>query len=314
MMKQRALYWLPFALVLALGGCSRVSVTTTVNADGSWSRRNEFTQSKSNPGSSGQLADTFVLPVGAGWKLSKSVTKDEVKCLATLHLNGPAQCERDVSVRRKNLGPVLVTNSAVVRQVSPGVWEYRETLHWAGPKPKELTDPPADVIKAIKTALPAALATDSAARALVPRLIQGVWSAIFGPGQSILPTMLLQPDAAEHMLRQRTGAGIDRALGETFGSRISQAERRVTVARLVGAIAEQTKGQSSSGGAKTSESTDGTDLPSLTFTLKPPGRIIRSNGEVDEYSNEIWWSLYPEAAALGDVVMTATWQTTPKTR
>lgn len=312
-MSRHALRWLPIAGLALFAGCTRVAVTTTVGTDGAWTRQDVFTESKSNPGSSTQVSDTFVLPIGAGWKSTKSVSKDDVKYTSTLHVKGPAQCERDISVRRKGLGPVLVTNKVVVRQVSPGVWEYRETLHWKGAKPKELTSPPPDVIAALRSTLPANLASDATAKALAPKLIQGVWSAMFGPGQSILPTLLLQPDAAEHVLRQRVGRAVDQALVDSLGTKISAAERRRTVSRLVGAMADKTKSQSAlGGGSKTTDSNEGTDLPSLTFTLKPPGRVIRTNGEVDEYANEVWWTLYPEAAALGDVVMTATWQSAPK--
>jgi hypothetical protein len=294
-----------------LGGCSRVAVTTDVKKDGSWTRTDVFTQSTSGP-SDTQLADTFVVPQGAGWTSSKATAKDELKVTAVLRSKGPGQFSKDVRVRGKNKGPVLVSNDVTIRETSPGVWQYTEKLRWDGPKPKELASPPVEVLTAIKSALPPYVATDATAKALAPGMIRGLFSALFGPGQTVLPQMIFQPDAAEHILRQRMGRAIDQALGETLGSRITADERRATVRRLISSVMAQTKaGNSPSPGGATTKSMDGTDLPSLTFTLRPPGRITSSNGEVDKFSNETWWTLYPEAAALGDVVMKATWEMPP---
>jgi hypothetical protein len=41
------------------------------------------------------------------------------------------------------------------------------------------------------------------------------------------------------------------------------------------------------------------------FILKTPGRIVSSNGEVDELTGEVFWALFDAAAALQDVVLTA---------
>lgn len=293
-----------------IAGCSRVAVTTSVKADGSWTRQDVFSQAKTGMTGS-ELSDTFTLPAqGAGWTAKKAVTDKEVSYTASLNVKGPGQFGRDIQVRRQNKGPVLVTNTVVVREISPGRWQYTETLHWNGDKPSELTNPPAEVITALKAALPASIATDANAKALATGLIRGFWSAMFGPGQSVLPQMMLQQDAAQHVLVQRLGKSIDAALGETVGSRLTPEERRETVKKMISAMATQAQAKSTpESGGKASASKDGTDMPAMTFTLKPPGTILETNGESDVYANEVWWTLYPEAAALGDVTLKATWKT-----
>jgi hypothetical protein len=39
--------------------------------------------------------------------------------------------------------------------------------------------------------------------------------------------------------------------------------------------------------------------------VKAPGRVVSSNGEVDELTGEVFWGLFSEAAAFKDVVLTA---------
>ena len=41
------------------------------------------------------------------------------------------------------------------------------------------------------------------------------------------------------------------------------------------------------------------------FIVKTPGRIVSSNGEVDDLSGEVFWALFDAAASVQDVVMTA---------
>ena len=41
------------------------------------------------------------------------------------------------------------------------------------------------------------------------------------------------------------------------------------------------------------------------FVLRTPGRVVSSNGEVDEFTGEVYWALFPEGAALKDITLTA---------
>ncbi len=46
-------------------------------------------------------------------------------------------------------------------------------------------------------------------------------------------------------------------------------------------------------------------LVPLMFIVKTPGRVVSSNGEVDELTGEVFWALFEEAAAFKDVVLSA---------
>jgi hypothetical protein len=41
------------------------------------------------------------------------------------------------------------------------------------------------------------------------------------------------------------------------------------------------------------------------FVVKSPGKVISSNGELDELTGEVYWALFPPAASLKPVVLTA---------
>jgi hypothetical protein len=57
--------------------------------------------------------------------------------------------------------------------------------------------------------------------------------------------------------------------------------------------------------AAASAKNDTGGLTPLMFIVKTPGRIVSSNGEIDELSGEAFWALFDPAAAVQDVVMTA---------
>ncbi|HEY3269001.1 MAG TPA: hypothetical protein VGM37_18975 [Armatimonadota bacterium] len=291
---------------VAVSGCSRMTATTDVKADGSFTRSLAYSESKPIGSSGGaQLSDTFVLPQAPAWKVSKTIADGDVKYGATIRVAAGQTLARDVSVRRKDQGPVLVTNKVSVAQVSPGRWRYTETIHWNGPIPKEVAVPEASTLSQIKLALPASVATDDTVRALAPALARAVWSVLFGPGEPVLPQLFLQPDAAERTMRRRAGRGIEKVLADKLGGKLNAAERRQTTRRILSALTavSQSKKDNPTGGA----GDDGTDLPSLSFVLKVPGHLVSTNGETDDYSDDVFWTLYPEAAALGDVTLSAEW-------
>ena len=41
------------------------------------------------------------------------------------------------------------------------------------------------------------------------------------------------------------------------------------------------------------------------FIVKTPGRVVSSNGELDDLTGEVFWALYDDAATFKDVVLTA---------
>jgi len=123
----------------ALSGCSRMTATTYVGPDGSFTRVVRFTTNSSNtPGN--DLRDTFVLPSGSPWTITKSKEKDDGIYAATRKVTKGGAIHEDIVIKgdEKNAPSRVLTNEVSVREVSPGRCEYREVLHWQGKRDKDL--------------------------------------------------------------------------------------------------------------------------------------------------------------------------------
>ena len=56
---------------------------------------------------------------------------------------------------------------------------------------------------------------------------------------------------------------------------------------------------------KADQNNDPTEMIPLTFSVKLPGKIISSNGELDAFSGEVYWAMFAISPTLEDVTMTA---------
>lgn len=294
------------ALVAAalLTGCARSRITTEIKRDGSWTRSASFTGQMKKEGMQlgSTIEDTFVVPSGTEWK-SKEEKKDQEHTLtfertmaAGESLNG------DLSIKGDGEGKLKLVNEVRVTRAGPRRLEYRETLHWQGDKPDLASMRPENLAE-IKAALPKSLATDANARALAERATALFVPLIFGPGEPLLAMGLIHPDLAERRARQRIGSLLLTALQDQFGDKLKPDERREVARQLISSTfsAKPTPPQPGGGGSSGNK----TGLTPLMFIVKTPGRVVSSNGEIDELSGEVYWALFPEAASLKDVVLSA---------
>jgi hypothetical protein len=304
--------------MLLAHGCAQSTIRTILHRDGTWTREDTFSQASLGEGwePSKKLSDIFVLPQGRGWKIRRGGDQ-EVEHKATRILRAGAALRRDVVVREKD---TRLWNEASVRQIRPGVWQYREVLHWAGPKPTPRSARKREfreLIRLFQRALPARLATAGNARELAQTTERIAAKMLVGPPRPLLMEALTSPELAVYHFSLRLGQEVDRALRRKFGARISNAERYSTVRQVVASArsAVEHEGRSYSesmksqmAGAKgASRNTDRSfSNVTMTFVLRVPGRILETNGEVNPYTGEILWALYPEAVAAGDVVLLAT--------
>jgi hypothetical protein len=143
---------------------------------------------------------------------------------------------------------------------------------------------------------------------------------LFGPGggDPIFATFLLHQDLAEYRIRQRLAAAVVGAVNANVGARLSDAERKAVVDRLVGDLAKefaaQTKSKTSpdgppGGGDQKDKSGP---LVAMLIRVKMPGKVVATNGEYDPNTGEVIWPFYSQAVALEDVTLTATCEVTPK--
>jgi hypothetical protein len=94
------------------------------------------------------------------------------------------------------------------------------------------------------------------------------------------------------------------ALQDQFGDKMTAAERRDVALKLIATTfskAKPSKPDPSAG----PPSGKGSGLTPLMFIVKSGGKVVSSNGEVDDLTGEVYWALFPEAASLQPVTLTA---------
>jgi hypothetical protein len=289
-----------------LTGCARARVTTEIHPDGSWTRTVLLTGSEKKEGSMApSIDDTFVFPSGPGWKATDGKQQNDITKTFERTVAAGGSLKGDLSVREDTASAKLkLVNEVTVTRVGPRRFEYRETLRWTGAPPKDTGMKPADVAD-IKALLPKALATDANARALAERTYALAMPMMFGPGEPLLAISLMHPDLAERHARQRIGTILLKALEEQFGNQMQPAERRELARKLIDKTFASTRPSQpgpSAGQQKNSS------LTPLMFVLRAPGKLVSSNGEFDELSGEVYWALFPEAASMQPVVLTAVFE------
>ena len=303
-------------------GCARSVVTTTVKPDGAFTRKIVFHGPKASekgdaaafapPG--GELTDTFEMPAGGPWKTKREKLENEETYTAERDLTPGSVQTKDIVIKSgdKTKPGVFVVNEATVRSLGPGKWEYRETLHWVGKAPDVTAKIDPDMVAAIKTSLPPALATEANIRPIAVALTREVWHLMFGPGDPLISSwtqLMMQPEAIERKMTIRMSVGVDKAMATQFGDKLTLDQRRLYTHKLIGSVVASlnAKTTKSADPSKAGDKPDFGDaaLAALTFSVKLPGKIVSTNGERDDFTGEVYWSVYPQAAALGDVEMTA---------
>ncbi len=292
--------WILLALLAT--GCSRVSVFVDVAPDGSWTREDAFSGKK--PGGMGKgvpLEEVFQLPAGEGWETSREEKESEVVYTARRRLAAGASLS-DLVVRQEK--GARIVNEATVRRLDGGRIEYREVLRWEGERPPE------DVIEGgsleeVRRALPEALATEENARAVLEAAQHRIAADLFDPRDPFLGQLLTHPGLAERRLRRRVPVVVEEVLRQTFGDRLPDEERARTVARFAETLdlPKSTRPDPAGGPEKQAELEA---MVPLGFYVVLPGKVVETNGRIDEVTGDVFWELYSQAVGFhGEVTLYA---------
>jgi hypothetical protein len=296
-----------FVLPLALlTGCARARVTTEIRSGGTWTRTVALSGQEKKEGQmdmGGSLEDAFVLPSGTGWKSSTGKKDADQTRTFERTLAAGVPLKGDLSVRGDGDKLALV-NEVTVTRIAPNRFEYRETLRWTGGQTETMAMRPEDFAQ-LKAVLPKALATDENARGIADKMAGLLMPMLFGPGDPLLAIGLLHPDLAGRRASQRIGSLMLKALEEQFGDRMTPAQRRDVTLKLIETSFAQAKPKTPDPSAGPPSNKGGAGLTPLMFIVKSPGKVISSNGEVDELTGEVYWALFPPAAWLKPVVLQA---------
>ncbi len=250
------------------------------------------------------LEDVFALPSGGEWK-SREQKKDADRTLIFERtLAAGNSLKGDLSIKGGEGDKPMLVNEVTVKPAGGGRFEYRETLRWSGDPPKTTNLKPED-LEQIKAALPKPLSTDENARAIAQKAAVLAVPMMFGPGDPLLALGLLHPDLASRRASQRIGMLMMKAMEEQFGNKMSADERRAVTRKLIDTVFTMTKPSKPDPAAGPPSGKGSSGLTPLMFVVKSGGKVISSNGEKDELTGEVYWALFPEAASLQPVVLTA---------
>ncbi len=249
------------------------------------------------------LEDTFVIPTGAGWKSKEEKQNDDRVLTLERSVAAGASLQGDLSIKAGEGAKLKLVNEVKVTRLGPHRFEYREILKFKGEPSKVLGDIKAEDLGKIRSYLPKPLATDANARALAQKMTVLAVPMLFGPGDPLLAIGMMHPDLAARRAGQRMGALLIKALEEQFGDQLQPAQRRDVARQLIQDTFTSSKISPPDPSAASSNKNSG--ITPLMFTVKTPGRVVSSNGELDELSGEVFWALFDEAAAFNDVVLTA---------
>jgi hypothetical protein len=295
------------AALALLSGCARSRITTDIRANGSWARTVALTgqEKKEETQMAPALEDVFVIPSGAGWKSHEVKKNGDRTLILERVMAAGATLKGDLTLKDDEKGKLKLVNEATVTHAGPRRFEYRETLHWTGEPFKNFGSnvKPEDIAE-IRASLPKPLATEENARALAEKTAVLAIPLLFGPGDPLLSMGLMHPDLAERRASQRIGALLLKALEEQFGDKLTPEQRRVVARKLIEKTFSSAKPSQPdpAGGPPASKNSSG--MTPLMFVVKFPGKVVSTNGEVDELTGEVYWALYPEAASIKDVVLT----------
>jgi hypothetical protein len=308
---------IPLAVLALTAGCMRANTMTTVSEDGSWSRTVKFTIPKQDMmGKPGKFEDFLFLPSGAGWKTGQATDKENLVFTATRDAKLGDQILDDLRLKQK--GKAVTTNTVTVRDLGNGRYEFVETIKFTGEMKPGMDQSREELFGILKESLEGVELTESQAKDISLGAMKDLWRIMFGPTRPLLPTLAMHPDLGERELRRQFGRTMDSQFEKVFGDKLTKEARLKAVRTLMTKLdAEKVMGptrDTAQPGGGGEGGGDDNGLVSMTTTVKLPGRIVETNGEVDEVSGEVFWAFYSEATMLEPLVLRAVCEVKPAGR
>ena len=296
---------LAMAALLVATGCSRTSSSTVVDANGDWHRTVKFTISKgvgagvgAESGVGQEWPNPFKLPTEAGWKKSESVKDDEKTITLSRDFHAGDNLLTDIVVRNEKTMETSLKNFVRVKEVETGVFEYYEKI--LNPNPAKESDQ-ADIAKfqaSLRAAMPAGITVEDAeVTAISKKMAVSIARIMFGPDDHLVGSFITNPEGTIRRLKLRLGKFLDAGIKETLAAKLSDDQRKAVVTKLMQEIDAESFKESKKAQASSGDGSDGS-LMGMSVSVKVPGEIISSNGEIDPYTGEVFWDFLSATAEL----------------
>lgn len=286
------------AVSTLLVGCASSSSTSVVNADGTWTRTLKL-MVREAPNLGGDQGakppEIFGMPAGTEWAKSEQA-KDDGK-LTTLKRTFKAGEGPVTDIIIKDKAGTRYKNFVVVRKLDGNRIEYYEKIVMVGEKTKRTSNEADSFKQELKPLLPAGLATDADLDALSKKTETALARLLFGPDDHMFGGFLTNIDGTIHRLRNKIGVIEDRLLAEQFGEKLSADDRRKVVIGLLAKFDENSNMINDKKPSPNSESDDsGANMVGMSVAVKLPGKVVETNGEVDNFTGEIFWDFMSSTA------------------
>jgi hypothetical protein len=309
-------------LSLLATGCAQIGGTTEVKPDGGFTRTLIFEGDKPKGPRDPEGAMSFsptldqlvIVPRMPGWDVKK-VYKDSKLTVTATKTFAPGETSVDDLLVKADpkKSESVIGNTASVTKRPDGKLEYREVIRWRGPS-EAAPGSEKEIVAELKKSLPEGKASDEAAvDATARRLQKDVVRLLLGPGDPLLGVLLTHPRYAEFKLKKGLGTSLKAALTEGFGDKLTAEERDATVKKMLATVGSEIVNASKPTPPGPPGATDATKgggkrdgaLVAILLKVKLPGKVVETNGELDDESGEVVWPFYSEAAAGGDITLSA---------
>ncbi len=306
------LNWLWLLLIaFMLVGCASTSSSSTVNADGTWSRTLKLTVRDVPNFSEDQKeakADIFAIPAGAEWNKSEKQGNGDTTTTLTRKFTAEEGPVTDIIIKNKK--GTKYKNFVVVRKLDGNRLEYYEKIVLVGDPPVRDSSEQKNFEKDLREVLPAGKASDEEIKRISQLTESALIRLIFGPDDHLFGMMITNLDGAVRRLRNKVGATESKILSEVLGNKLTQEERDTVVKGLLAKFDSDSVGQNTlpSPASESDSKDDQAQFIGMSAVVKLPGKIVETNGEIDDYTGEVYWDLTSNSADTGIVELRAVCQ------
>jgi len=310
---------LAFPLLLLAGliglcGCVQVRSESRLDAVGGFDRSLTVVLMKEqmNPDAKTDIASVVALTDGDKWKSDISDAADKITLTASRKFAADERAATDYVLKGKD-GPFLECK-VEVKKLDGGLLEYTETYTWKGKPLGE--DGPLDTEfqKVIAKEFAAAKPTDDQTKEMVSRLKAVVWQGIFGPGEPLFPSLVMDAQLAERKLRIMLFDAMIAEAARVFSESMTEEARREAARKAVRQFTKDALGDAAPPEADPNSpppSGDSEPISVMQAVVTGPGRVVETNGTYDPVEQQIYWSCYAQAAQLRPVTFRAVFDPTP---
>lgn len=295
-------------LILVAAGCARVSSETKLNPDGSFTRTVTYTVSKGNLGGSqtSTIDSAFNVPVESnGVTVTKKETAESSSVIVSRSVPAGSAPLKDIVVK-DNKGVVELASQVSVSKLPDGNLEYTETLHWTGAGSFKTPPIDADLRAQIKKSMPERYQKTDLIDNVVRHVMASIVRVFFGAPDPLILGMM-NVDVLQYKMKARLYKGLTQEFQADLPG-ITADETHKMIESMAQAIDVQkmaqdkmpdpTKQDPSKGNSREAAAT-------LTFAVDYPGKVVKTNGIVDEADGVVFWSLLDFAVEFEDVKLEA---------